>query len=71
MKKHFIAKIILIISIFMMPLFSATLENKLIVVTSFPKDLTKAFKKAFEKKYPNVKVEMLKKKKQAFIKYIQ
>ncbi len=47
------------------------LEDKLVVITSFPKDLTKSFKKGFEKKYPNVKVEMLKKKTTAGIKYIQ
>ena len=47
------------------------LESQLIIVTSFPKDLTKQFKKAFEKKNPGVKVEMLKKKTTAGIKYIQ
>ncbi len=47
------------------------LEDKLVVVTSFPKDLTGAFKAAFEKKYPGVKVEMLKKKTTAGVKYLQ
>ncbi len=47
------------------------IEDKLVVVTSFPKDLTKQFKTAFEKKHPGVKVEMLKKKTTAGIKYIQ
>ena len=47
------------------------LEDKLVVVTSFPKDLTRKFKKAFEKKHPGLKVEMLKKKTTAGIKYIQ
>lgn len=47
------------------------LEKQLTVVTSYPKDLTVAFKKAFEKKYPDVKVEMLKKKTTAGVKYIQ
>ncbi len=47
------------------------LEDKLVVVTSFPKDLTKQFKDAFEKKNPGLKVEMLKKKTTAGIKYIQ
>ncbi len=54
--------------------FSATaqaMENKLVVVTSFPKDLTSVFKKAFEAKYPGVTVEMLKKKTTAGVKYIQ
>jgi len=53
------------------PLAAAELENKLVVITSFPKDLTKSFKKGFESKYPGVKVEMLKKKTTAGIKYIQ
>jgi ABC-type Fe3+ transport system substrate-binding protein len=64
-------KVLLILLILTVGLFSAKLENKLVVVTSFPKDLTKSFKKAFEKKYPNVKVEMLNKKTTAGIKYIQ
>lgn len=47
------------------------LEKQLTVVTSYPKDLTTAFKMAFEKQYPGVKVEMLKKKTTAGVKYIQ
>ncbi len=45
--------------------------DKLVVVTSFPKDLTNVFKEAFEKKYPGMTVEMLKKKTTAGVKYIQ
>jgi hypothetical protein len=37
-------------------------EGTLTIVTSYPKDTTSTFKAAFEKKYPKVKVEMLKKK---------
>ena len=47
------------------------MEDSLVIVTSFPKDLTSVFKKAFEKKHPGVKVEMLKKKTTAGVKYIQ
>lgn len=47
------------------------LEDKLVIVTSFPKDLTKQFKSAFEQKHPDIQVEMLKKKTTAGIKYIQ
>ena len=47
------------------------IEDKLVVVTSFPKDLTRKFKTAFEKKHPGTRVEMLKKKTTAGIKYIQ
>ncbi len=41
------------------------------VVTSYPPDTTTTFKKAFEKKYPGIKVEMLKKKTTAGVKYLQ
>ena len=46
-------------------------SGKLNVVTSYPPATTTAFKAAFEKKYPGVKVEMLKKKTSGGIKYIQ
>jgi len=46
-------------------------EQKLVIVTSFPKDLTSVFKAAFEKSNPGVQVEMLKKKTSAGVKYIQ
>ncbi len=52
-------------------LSAQAIEDKLVVVTSFPKDLTKEFKSAFEKKHPGTEVEMLKKKTTAGIKYIQ
>lgn len=47
------------------------MEDKLVVVTSFPKDLTKQFKDAFENRHPGLQVEMLKKKTTAGIKFIQ
>lgn len=46
-------------------------DGTLTVVTSYPPDTTTTFKAAFEKKYPGVKVEMLKKKTSAGIKYLQ
>lgn len=46
-------------------------EKRLTVVTSYPKDLTGTFKRAFEKKYPDIQIEMLKKKTSAGVKYIQ
>ena len=48
-----------------------SLEGTLTIVTSYPTDTTNTFKAAFEKKYPGVKVEMLKKKTTAGIKYLQ
>lgn len=47
------------------------LEEKVVVVTSYPKDLTGAFKKAFEARYPGTMVEILQKKTSAGVKYIQ
>ena len=53
------------------PLSAIAAEKKLVVVTSFPKDLTSVFKTAFEKKYPGTDVEVLQKKTSAAVKYIQ
>ncbi|KAA3630354.1 MAG: extracellular solute-binding protein [Proteobacteria bacterium] len=50
---------------------TAALEDKLVIVTSFPEDLTGPFQAAFESKYPQVKVEVLNKKTSAGVKYIQ
>ncbi len=50
---------------------AAAMEDKLVVVTSYPPDTTTTFKAAFEKRHPGVKVEMLKKKTTAGIKYLQ
>lgn len=47
------------------------LEEKLVIVTSYPPDTTVTVKKAFEAKHPGVNVEMLKKKTTAGIKYLQ
>ena len=46
-------------------------SGNLVIVTSFPKDLSGQFKAAFEKKYPNITVEVVGKKTTAGIKYIQ
>ena len=34
------------------------IEDKLVIVTSFSKDVTSPFQQAFEKKYPGTKVEV-------------
>ena len=54
-----------------MPYQADALEDKLVIVTSYPKDLTGPFKKAFESKYPGTTVEILQKKTSAGVKYIQ
>lgn len=46
-------------------------EGKLTIVTSFPKDLTSVYKKAFEAANPGLEVEVLNKKTTAGIKYLQ
>ena len=58
---------------FIVAFFFATsaFANSVTIVTSFPKDLSGKFKAAFEKKYPNIKVEIVGKKTTAGIKYIQ
>lgn len=56
---------------FAFPIQAFAVEGQLVVVTSYPPDTTTTFKAAFEKKYPGVKVEMLKKKTTAGIKYLQ
>ncbi len=61
----------LVLAIVAVPGTSLALEDKLVIVTSFPKDLTAKFKAEFEKRHPSVKVEMVKKKTTAGIKYIQ
>ena len=53
------------------PAAAAAIEEKLVIVTSYPKDLTGVFKKAFEAKYPGTTVEILQKKTSAGVKYIQ
>jgi phosphoglycerate transport regulatory protein PgtC len=50
---------------------SAALADTVTVVTSFPKELTEAYKKAYEKKYPSDKVEILNKGTSAGIAYVR
>ncbi len=55
----------------LLPAMALAIEGKLTIVTSYPPDTTNTVKKAFEARYPNVQVEMLKKKTSAGIKYLQ
>jgi ABC-type Fe3+ transport system substrate-binding protein len=50
---------------------SVLLADTVTVVTSFPKELTEAYKKAYEKKYPNDKVEILNKGTPAGMAYVR
>jgi len=63
--------VLLALGLALSPLPSIGAEGTLTIVTSFPSDLTKVFKAAFENKHPAVKLEILKKKTTAGIKYIQ
>ena len=53
------------------PFSAGAMESKLVIVTSYPPDTTNTVKAAFEKKHPGIKVEMLRKKTTAGIKYLQ
>ena len=53
------------------PFSAGAVEDKLVIVTSYPPDTTNTVKAAFEKKHPGIKVEMLRKKTTAGIKYLQ
>ncbi|MFN7087099.1 MAG: ABC transporter substrate-binding protein [Burkholderiales bacterium] len=49
----------------------AAAQQQVVIVTSFPKELTEAFKKAFEAKNPGTKVEILNKPTPAGVAYIR
>jgi phosphoglycerate transport regulatory protein PgtC len=66
-----VAGAVLIAALVAVPFKTHALEDKLVIVTSYPKDLTGPFKKAFEAKYPATNVEVLQKKTSAAVKYIQ
>ncbi|WP_454016858.1 ABC transporter substrate-binding protein [Azospirillum sp. Marseille-Q6669] len=51
--------------------FAQDPSGKLVVVTSFPKDLTSAFQQAFQKAYPKVTLEVLNRNTNAGVKYLQ
>ena len=53
------------------PFTAGAVEDKLVIVTSYPPDTTTTVKAAFEKKHPGVKVEMLRKGTSSGIKYLQ
>jgi phosphoglycerate transport regulatory protein PgtC len=53
------------------PAFAQGLEDKLVIVTSFSKDLTVPYAQAFEKKYPGTKVEVQNRNTAAAIAFIR
>ncbi len=50
---------------------ASAMEDKLVIVTSFPEDLTGVFQSAFERRHPGTRVEVLNKKTSAGVKYLQ
>ena len=68
MKKTFL---ILSFLLFLFNNNSYSNTGNLVIITSFSKDLTEKFKTEFEKKYPNIKTEILQKGTPAGVKYIQ
>jgi ABC-type Fe3+ transport system substrate-binding protein len=53
------------------PALAQTLEDKLVIVTSFSRDLTTPYATAFQKKYPGVKVEIQNRNTAAAIAFIR
>jgi phosphoglycerate transport regulatory protein PgtC len=51
--------------------FAQGLEDRLVIVTSFPKDLTSPFAQAFQKKFPGTKVEVQNRNTAAAIAFIR
>ncbi len=49
----------------------AVAQQQVVIVTSFPKELTGAYKKAFEAKHPGIKVEILNKPTPAGVAYVR
>ena len=70
-RKLLVTVIVMFVFMAALPGQSLAMENKLVIVTSYPKDLTGPFKKAFEQRYPGTEVEVLQKKTSAGVKYIQ
>ncbi len=54
-----------------MALSMAAQAGTVTVLTSFPKELTEAYKKAFEKKYPDIRLEILNKNHTAALAYLK
>ena len=66
-RKPVAATLVAFIALFVGQVFADTIS----VITSFPKELTEAYKKAYEVKYPGDKVEILNKNTSAGIAYVR
>src|SRR5262245_46096724 len=53
------------------PVMAQGIEDKVVIITSFSKDLTLPYAQAFEKKYPGTKVEVQNRNTAAAVAYIR
>jgi phosphoglycerate transport regulatory protein PgtC len=51
--------------------FAQAIENRLVIVTSFSKDVTDPFAQAFQKKYPGTRVEVQNRNTNAAVTFIR
>jgi ABC-type Fe3+ transport system substrate-binding protein len=59
------------VSLAVSPALGQSLEDKVVIVTSFPKDVTTPFAQAFEKRYPGTRVEVQNRNSAAAIAFIR
>ncbi|UCH52768.1 MAG: extracellular solute-binding protein [Pseudomonadota bacterium] len=71
LNKLLLALALLVPTLWVPMLQAAELEKKVVIVTSFPKELFQAYAKAFESKHPDTKVEVLNKPTSSGIAYIR
>ena len=68
---RFLWSALFVAGLFAGPVVAQSIEDKLVIITSFPKDLTGPFQAAFEKKHAGTKVEVLNKSTSAGIKFLE
>jgi phosphoglycerate transport regulatory protein PgtC len=73
MRGNLVLNILRLACVALVPAFAAPAlaQQQVVVVTSFPKELTEAYKKAFEAKNPGIRVEILNKPTPAGVAYIR
>jgi phosphoglycerate transport regulatory protein PgtC len=66
-----LASLLAVTAFALTPLTPALAQQQVVIVTSFPKELTETFKKAFETRNPGIRVEILNKPTPAGIAYVR
>ena len=72
-KNNFFIKVLIIVNVYLLlsaPIMSETVR-KLTIVTPYPPETSNLFKIAFEYKYPEIKIEIIKKNTNSALKYIE